>query len=609
MDASIFRYIKSGFTAGIRDWIRAHAQEINERDPATGNPPLIAAVEHNQREIVQLLLEHGADVNITDWTGKSTALDQADDKGFRNLVTLLKDHGGQHKSGSGFHLAAKNGDLDTVEKFLSSGQGINEVDATRGWSALHYASHYGQKHLVEFLLMRGADPNQRDFLGSATAIDVLDRTSRGAIVALLKRAGCKPVAGTSIHFCAETGDFEGVQAFCDADTRINNRDEKNGWMPIHFAVNANDVDMVEFLIHLGANVNGADFKGEIAPLDLAFKNGNVEMQALLQSKGAVRKRKHDGEAKTGNTEFFVSPSIKKQIQEFLERREREEAALRKIQQEAGSKAPATSANTKATGAATTARKETQKISWMDFLRSKNKPVPSPKPPTQGSTPAPAPKPKTPRKAVQRVERIDTEVKSSRLELDVKQEAYLLFMDIIGFSKKSTDEQKQVCKDLGLLVKGTLQFKTANALEKLIILPTGDGMVMGFFTYLEDAVLCAVDLARKVRVRTDFALRLGVHCGEVYPVEDINGNLNITGDGINMAQRVMDAAEDNQLLVSAAVMTRLQRPSFILVEDLGPVRVKHGTVLQMYNLHGSDFGRKGFPSSRAERVELSVEPEA
>ena len=52
--------------------------------------------------------------------------------------------------------------------------------------------------------------------------------------------------------------------------------------------------------------------------------------------------------------------------------------------------------------------------------------------------------------------------------------------------------------------------------------------------------------------------MGVHCGSVIPMEDINGNLNISGDGINYAQRVMDAGETNHLLVSSAVMLKYDR---------------------------------------------------
>ena len=468
---------------------------------------------------------------------------------------------------------------------LEKGQEINEVDAGKGWTPLHYAVNYGQKHLVEYLIIKGADVNRKDFLGKNNPIDVLSNINRGEIVKILNRYGAKSAGGTSIHFCAETGDFEGVQRYFDKDGKINGRDEKNGWMPLHYAVNANDIDMVEFLIHLGANVNGADFKGELAPLDLAFKTGNPEMQAYLQAKGAQRKRKHDLGGGGKDVNIYISEDVKKQIALFVEKRNREEAAIKKHEEEQAAKEPK--------------KKEVKKINWKDFLKLKNIPVEEKKP-EEKKVEQVVPKPI--KQIVKKVENVDIEVKSSRLQLDTEQEGYIFFMDIVAYSKKTTEEQKKACKDLGTIIKSTMQFKTANALEKLIILPTGDGMVLGFFTYLEDALNCAITVAKAVKNRPDLQMRMGVHCGNVIPMEDINGNLNISGDGINYAQRVMDAGESNHLLVSSNVMLKYDRPSYVLVNDLGDVVVKHGVIMHLYSLHGSDFGNKEFPSSRVKKAE-------
>ena len=586
MAINIFTHIKRGLYDNVYNCIEKEKIDVNQRDDDTGNPPLVVAVEENQIEIVKLLLNRGADVNIKDWTSKNTALDISEQKGFKPISELLQQRGAKYSSGSSFHLAAKNGDIVSIEEMLTKKHDINEVDAGKGWTALHYAVNYGQKHLVEYLIVKGADVNKKDFLGKNNPIDVLSNVSRGEIVKLLNKNGAKSAGGTNIHFCAETGDFEGLQSFYDKDGKINGRDEKNGWMPLHYAVNANDVDMVEFLVHLGANVNGADFKGEIAPLDIAFNTGNVEMQSYLQAKGALRKKKHDTGGNGKDVNIYITDEVKKQIALFIEKRNREEEAIKKLESEQTAKEPK--------------KKDapTKKINWKDFLKLKNVTVVEKKEadPKKVETQTPV------KQIVRKVDKIDVEVKSGRLQLDTEQEGFIFFMDIVAYSKKTTDEQKKACKDLGTLVKSTMQYKTANALEKLIILPTGDGMVMGFFTYLEDAMNCAVAIAKAVKDRPDLQMRMGVHCGPVIPMEDINGNLNISGDGINYAQRVMDAGETNHLLVSSAVMLKYDRPAYVLVNDLGDVIVKHGVIMHLYSLHGTEFGNKLFPSSRVTKVE-------
>ena len=586
MAINIFTHIKRGLFDNVYNCIEKEKVDVNQRDDDTGNPPLVVAVEENQIEIVKLLLNRGADVNVKDWTSKNTALDISEQKGFKPISELLQQRGAKYSSGSSFHLAAKNGDIVSIEEMLSKKQDINEVDAGKGWTALHYAVNYGQKHLVEYLIVKGADVNKKDFLGKNNPIDVLSNVNRGEIVKLLNKNGAKSSGGVNIHFCAETGDFEGVQSFYDKDGKINGRDEKNGWMPLHYAVNANDVDMVEFLVHLGANVNGADFKGETAPLDIAFKTGNVEMQSYLQAKGALRKKKHDIGGGGKDVNIYITDEVKKQIALFIEKRNREEAAIKKHEEEQTAKEPK--------------KKDApvKKINWKDFLKLKNMPVVEKK----VEEPKKVEIVKPIKQIVNTVEKVDVEAKSSRLQLDIEQDGFIFFMDIVAYSKKTTDEQKKACKDLGILVKATMQYKTANALEKLIILPTGDGMVMGFFTYLEDAMNCAIAIAKAVKDRPDLQMRMGVHCGPVIPMEDINGNLNISGDGINYAQRVMDAGETNHLLVSSDVMLKYDRPAYVLVSDLGDVVVKHGVVMHLYSLHGTEFGNKLFPSSRVTKVE-------
>ena len=74
MAINIFTHIRRGLYDNVYNCIEKEKVNVNQRDDDTGNPPLVVALEENQIEIVKLLLNRGADVNVKDWTSKNTAL-------------------------------------------------------------------------------------------------------------------------------------------------------------------------------------------------------------------------------------------------------------------------------------------------------------------------------------------------------------------------------------------------------------------------------------------------------------------------------------------------------------------------------------------------------
>jgi adenylate cyclase len=156
-------------------------------------------------------------------------------------------------------------------------------------------------------------------------------------------------------------------------------------------------------------------------------------------------------------------------------------------------------------------------------------------------------------------------------------AYVLFTDIVGYSKLLIDEQHASLEALNQIVRGTQQFQTAEAAGKLIKIPTGDGMALVFQDRLEAPVECALEISRVLRERPTLLLRMGAHSGPVSGVIDVNGRANVTGAGINMAQRVMDCGDAGHILLSKHVAEDLEqfarwKP---MLHDLGECEVKHG----------------------------------
>ena len=134
---------------------------------------------------------------------------------------------------------------------------------------------------------------------------------------------------------------------------------------------------------------------------------------------------------------------------------------------------------------------------------------------------------------------------TKLRLEI---AHVLFIDIVGYSKLRTTEQSAHIEKLRKIVRGTDQFRTAEAEGKLLRLPTGDGGAL-VFRNLEAPVLCAVEIANSLRDHPELRVRMGIHSGPVNEVTDLNEQANIAGAGINIAQRVMDCGDAGHILVS------------------------------------------------------------
>src|SRR5438477_5350426 len=175
--------------------------------------------------------------------------------------------------------------------------------------------------------------------------------------------------------------------------------------------------------------------------------------------------------------------------------------------------------------------------------------------------------------------------------------HVLFIDIVAYSELLITQQSQQLDTLKRIVRGTEQFRSAEAEGKLLRLPTGDGGALVFRTTPEAPVLCALEIARELKNHPELHVRMGIHSGPVNEVTDINEQANIAGAGINIAQRVMDCADAGHILLSKRVADDLEqygrwRP---LLHDLGTCEVKHGVKLALVNLYSSEFGNPEAPN--------------
>jgi TolB-like protein/class 3 adenylate cyclase/Flp pilus assembly protein TadD len=187
---------------------------------------------------------------------------------------------------------------------------------------------------------------------------------------------------------------------------------------------------------------------------------------------------------------------------------------------------------------------------------------------------------------------------SNLQFEI---GHVLFIDIAGYSKLLINEQSELIRELKEVVRGTEQFRLAEAQGKLLRLPTGDGGALVFRNTQEAPVLCALEISKALKNHPRLRVRMGVHSGPVNEVADLNEQMNVAGAGINIAQRVMDCGDPGHILLSKHVAEDLEdyarwRPC---LHELGECETKHGGVISVVNLYDDEVGNPQLPEKLKE----------
>src|SRR5438270_426664 len=189
--------------------------------------------------------------------------------------------------------------------------------------------------------------------------------------------------------------------------------------------------------------------------------------------------------------------------------------------------------------------------------------------------------------------------ASEQSSDVKFEiGHVLFIDIVGYSKLLINEQSEQIQTLRKIVRGTEQFRLAEAEGKLLRLPTGDGGALVFRNSPEAPVLCAVEISKALKSHPELHVRMGIHSGPVNEMTDLNEQANIAGAGINIAQRVMDCGDAGHILLSKHVADDLKhyarwRP---YLHEIGECKVKHGEIIALVNFYTEELGNPQRPQN-------------
>lgn len=199
--------------------------------------------------------------------------------------------------------------------------------------------------------------------------------------------------------------------------------------------------------------------------------------------------------------------------------------------------------------------------------------------------------------------------SSISETGLPMEAFsvsFFFIDIVGLSDPTLSVRKQIQKieTLNKNIASCDSFKKAK--DRRIILPTGDGMAIGFLLNPELPLQLALELHRKLRryniekpKEDRIGVRIGLASGPVFTVTDINNIQNVWGPGIILARRVMDAGDEGHILLAdklANELIALKEEYKSIIKPICQIyEIKHGQKISLYSAHSIDFGNPKMPA--------------
>jgi ankyrin repeat protein len=293
------------------------------RGEVTDFPLLIAALIEN-KEIAQLLLDRGAEVNKANKYG-NTALHFAAQDGRNELLSMLIERGANVNAKDGFgntvlYYAFKNKQFIAIETLIKNGANINrerqdvetplcdaaykgykeivhmlldkgaEVDKARkdGVTPLLSAARNGHKEIVQMLLNKGAEVNKVNKDG-VTPLFIAAKNGHEEIVQLLLDKGAdidkeRKDGSTPLIAAAKNGHKEIAKLLLKKKIEASKLNE-DGISPLLDAALNGDAKIVELLLEMGENVNKADRNG-ITPLIAAVRNGDATIVKMLLVKGA-----------------------------------------------------------------------------------------------------------------------------------------------------------------------------------------------------------------------------------------------------------------------------------------------------------------------------------
>ncbi|GFX74022.1 ankyrin-1 [Trichonephila clavipes] len=257
-----------------------------DADSDSGLTPLCLAVRNNNKEIVKILLKYGADINAK----KSLPLSSAILFGLNNIAAILLEneetdiHYRGIDGNSLLHIASKQGNCFIVETLLARGADANAITLQNGISPLHCAADAGYVEIVKILLKSKAKINAVSNDG-LTPLHLAALKGHTSVVKLLleNEANAKITDNenrNSVEIAVANGNVE-VAKFLLQEKIFHINDKGNcGFSLLHIAAQEGNLNVVKYLIDHGADVNSENDAGS-KPIHIAAREGHKDIVELF----------------------------------------------------------------------------------------------------------------------------------------------------------------------------------------------------------------------------------------------------------------------------------------------------------------------------------------
>lgn len=279
--------------AGVRndpelvEWLLDHGAELNLQD-ALGDTPLNWATYYGHLDLVKLYMDRGADWSVASKQG--TAVDIAMHRGHRDLVRFFVEEGAGDpigKEAEALFTAIREGDPEQVERLIDGGVSPDQTDQLAN-PAITIAAEYGREAILNFLLREGADRDALNGVGES-AMARAARFGHGDVVNRLLSVKADPnLAGapfriTPLLAAAEAGHTAIIQELMASGAFPNAQEGINGYTPLMLATAGGHLESVKALMAGGASPYLKSFEGA-GLYDMLRYSNNPEIGKLIEER-------------------------------------------------------------------------------------------------------------------------------------------------------------------------------------------------------------------------------------------------------------------------------------------------------------------------------------